>query len=147
MKIKRNMIVFLLAAFSVCLCGCGEKLSGSGSSVTDQTGSISDEGEGSPSDDEDMSIEGLFVATENGSMFLDESGGPVQILNEDEFSDVISKLETGDVVMIRCDRIMESYPAKTQISSIELVREGDFSDVSEDTVKNLDGLGWKVIGG
>ena len=90
-------------------------------------------------------IEGRFIATKNGScMILDESDCPVVMSNETGDSDVFKDLDTGDVIRVECDYIMESYPAQTAITKLEFVSDGELSDLPSEVIKTLEDMGWEI---
>lgn len=84
---------------------------------------------------------GLFLRTDNGNMIiLDKS--PIVMSIRTENDNMFAEYESGDKIFVIHDGIMETYPAKTGVYFSIKLADGDESDISENVIGQLVGLGW-----
>lgn len=87
--------------------------------------------------------EGYILPCENGSyLLINDSMGAVALNPENNDNSIFDGLTVGDTVRVNHGYCLESYPLQTTIYSIEKIAEGELSDIPEDTLKQLEGLGW-----
>ena len=127
---------FLVCVIAMlCFCACSEKAEDSANN------DVNDKDDWNTA----VSVEGRFISTKDGNcMILDESDCPVVMSNETGDSDVFKDLDTGDVIRVECDYIMESYPAQTAITKLEFVSDGELSDLPSEVIKTLEDMGWEI---
>lgn len=65
-------------------------------------------------------------------------------LTDDERT-FLQGLHTGDVIRIRINSVMESYPAQTFVNGLEFVREGKPDDVDAELIAYLREMGYLII--
>lgn len=91
-------------------------------------------------------IEGLCLVEKNGKILIySEKYGVIELTNGTKDTNIFSFLSTGDKIAEKCGLIQETYPAKTTISSLEVISQGKYEDVPEDVLKSLEDLGWEII--
>lgn len=128
-------MIFLMRKFLICatcvftlltFCGCEET-------------------EAEKNDSSFMTVEGWCISCENDSyMIVDENNSPIVMSNDTGDPQAFSQLGTGDIIKIQCEYVEETYPAKTDVLKLELVSQGEASDVPEEIVQSLKELGWEV---
>lgn len=90
--------------------------------------------------------EGYILPCENGSyLFINEAMDPVVLNPENNDNSVFENLSAGDSVRVTHGLILTIYPGQTILFSIEKLSEGELSDIPEDTLKQLEELGWLPI--
>lgn len=90
--------------------------------------------------------EGYILPCENGSyLFINDAMGPVVLNPENNDNSVFENLSAGDSVRVTHGLILTIYPGQTTLFSIEKLSEGELSDIPEDTLKQLEELGWLPI--
>lgn len=84
---------------------------------------------------------GLYLKTDNGNMIiLDKS--PIVMSARSGNGDMFETYESGDKILVIHDGIQESYPAKTGVYFSIKLADGLESDIPEDVISQLIGLGW-----
>lgn len=127
--------LFLILALAVTLCGCKGENNNASSSKKDG---------GLKNEVNLMTIEGPCIVVEDGSyLIVSERGEPIVMSAENK--DIFKELTTGDTIKIKCEYIMESYPAQTNISDFEFVKDGEPTDVPQDLLLTLEELGWIAV--
>lgn len=87
--------------------------------------------------------EGFILPCENGSyLLISENMGAVVLNPDNNDSSIFDGLTAGDVVRVNRGYILESYPSQTTLYDIEKITDGELSDIPEDTLKQLEELGW-----
>ena len=91
-----------------------------------------------------MSVsEGYILPCTNGMyLLINDTVGAVTLSSENNDNSIFDDFTGGDVVRVTHGIILESYPGQTTISSIEKISEGELSDIPDDTLKQLEELGW-----
>ena len=85
----------------------------------------------------------LVALNREGSLstLLVTEDGEVMVLTT-EIADAFCGWSNGDRVRVTHDGVSETYPAQTEVYDYETLAEGDWSDIPEETVTALKGLGW-----
>lgn len=115
------MSVFLLLSF----CACSAP---SGKNKADDT--------------EKTEIEGLFLRGKTSDFIINEACGPVILETSLSRAEIPDTLKSGDRIKVTCSLIRETYPASTDLYGIELIEEGDISDIGEAVISSLSEMGW-----
>lgn len=90
--------------------------------------------------------EGFILPCENGSyLLISENMGAVVLNPENNDNSVFYELTAGDIVRVTRGYILESYPGQTTIYDIEKIADGELSDIPDDTLKQLEELGWLPV--
>ena len=79
-----------------------------------------------------------FHNTKSEAMLIDPQGGLICLYSEDK--SIFEPFETGDYVRVECGYMLESYPAQTYISKIELITDGDESALTDEDWFKLSGV-------
>ncbi len=87
-----------------------------------------------------QTVSGRFLRAKNGiTMIISEKSGTIQLtgseVNFDKYSD-------GDKLIVRCDEILETYPAMTKAYICFRTEKGDISDIPAKELDSLRELGW-----
>lgn len=156
MRYKKALAVLALAA---CLTACGK------SAVSDdKDGAYYWDSDGNPitfsetvgqgevsetdiADNTDTMIsEGYFLPCTNGSyLLIIDNYGPTELTPEDGDNSVFSEFSAGDRVKAVHGILLETYPAMTELFSIEKLSEGDISDIHAELLYDLEEMGWIAI--
>lgn len=87
--------------------------------------------------------EGYILPCENGSyLLINNSMGAVVLNPENNDNSIFDGLTVGDTVRVNHGYCLESYPSQTTIYNIEKIADGELSDIPEDTLKQLEEMGW-----
>ena len=154
-KIKYIMLPILMLT-AVLFSACSKAEDTEISSVTLSEFSSTEE---SDTNDEIWSITGYYMRENNSDMliaehsFTSENGGtetyyePTIIYFEgEEQGDVpMDSLKTGDKIEVDVKLIMESYPGFAPIFGLRLIEEGDISNIDNDMLLNLEGMGYHAV--
>lgn len=167
MKFKYAALAVLLSV-SVLLAGCSktEDISGTSSaaaaasdtSITADTTSVS-YAEDTDDDMKIRSIEGYYMRTAYADMIIQEQSYtsqngsiethyfPVTIgFAEGAESEVpMDSLKTGDKIEVDVMSIAESYPGQARIYGLRLIESGDVSDIDNDTLLDLESMGYHAV--
>lgn len=92
-----------------------------------------------------MNLEGLCLVSEQSYLILTDSGEIIVMYNKTGDENIFSELSSGDRISISCGYIRESFPAQTDISRLELIKEGEFKDIPEEKLDTLKEMGWEII--
>ena len=84
-------------------------------------------------------IEGRYLKAKTSHLIIYE-GGPVELRTTD--SSIFDDLTDGDLIVVGCNAIEESYPGGTTVLYLEKLEDGDYEDLDETTVNMLAELGW-----
>lgn len=124
----KKLFIMLASAFMLLICGCEEKPDNSIDMDNVDT----------------MFLEGRFMLVENGSyMIIANENEPIVMKTDDK--SLFDGLTTGDLIKIECLYIEESYPGRTTIFDLEFISDGTISDISKETLKSLEDLGWVAV--
>ena len=74
-------------------------------------------------------------------MILDD-GGAITMSNQTGDATIFDDLKSGDTIKVTYDEIAESYPAQTTIYSCELIERGSKEDIPQDSLDQLQEMGW-----
>ena len=86
---------------------------------------------------------GYILPCENGTyLFINDDMGPVVLNPENNDNSIFEDLSAGDTVRVTHGLILTIYPGQTTVKSIEKLSEGELSDIPDDTLKQLEELGW-----
>ena len=96
----------------------------------------------------DPGMECIYMKCQNGPMVYIPNEGPcyLESLTEKQLK-ILEPLKTGDVIEIRTQVILESYPAKTSPSALRFLREGDETALPADMVRQLREMGHLIVTG
>lgn len=87
--------------------------------------------------------EGYILPCENDSyLLINDSMGAVVLYPENNDNSIFDGLTVGDTVRVNHGYCLESYPSQTTIYNIEKIADGELSDIPEDTLKQLEEMGW-----
>lgn len=87
--------------------------------------------------------EGFILPCENGSyLLISENMGAVVLNPENNDNSVFYELTAGDIVRVNHGYCLKSYPGQTTMYDIEKIADGELSDIPDDTLKQLEELGW-----
>ena len=92
-------------------------------------------------------IEGCYLKCSNGiNMIVVDADGansafPCEMTPKDETVS-FDNLTDGDRIEIEVIAIAESYPAQTQVYSVEKLSDGEYDDIDADVLTSLYELGW-----
>ena len=88
-------------------------------------------------------IEGYSLSCENGSyMIIEDSGSPICYSYNKAIGSDVKELTNGDRILIISDLINETYPGSTSAYFILKLKDGEVSDIPEETLASLADLGW-----
>ena len=86
-------------------------------------------------------IEGYYLLSSNGThMIVLDSQGPCIISGTDGVT--FNGLTNGDLIKIKTNGILESYPGHVTACSLEKLSDGERGDIDAQTLKQLAELGW-----
>ncbi|HBA46327.1 MAG TPA: hypothetical protein DCZ91_00700 [Lachnospiraceae bacterium] len=91
---------------------------------------------------------GIFIAAGSPFILFDGgSGEPVIMLCPEGKDNMLSKLKTGDkILIVHNGTMMLSYPAQMNVYFCIRLKKGDVSDVPEGVMESLEEMGWKQGG-
>ena len=93
-----------------------------------------------------MESEGFFMPCTNGSyLLIRDDYGAMQISPHNGDNSIFAEFTIGDRVKAVHGLILETYPSMTTFYSIEKLSEGDISDISAETLYDLEEMGWIAI--
>ncbi|MGN1088812.1 MAG: hypothetical protein ACI4Q6_00295 [Huintestinicola sp.] len=97
--------------------------------------------------EEKMASEGYFIPCTNGSyLIIIDDYGPAEVHPENGDDSLFSELSAGDRVVASHGYFLETYPARTELYTIEKLSDGDISDIPEGTLEKLEQMGWIPVG-
>ena len=117
-------IWILLCALALLLAGCAAPEAG-GPELTETEGRA------------------LIALNREGSLstlLVTEDGEAIVLTTE--INDAFCGWSSGDRVRVTHDGVSETFPAQTEVYDYKTLAEGDWSDIPEETVTALEGLGW-----
>ncbi|MBE6837379.1 MAG: hypothetical protein E7509_05235 [Ruminococcus sp.] len=124
----KKIFIILASAVMLMMCGCEEKPDNN-----------------IDTDDIDtMTLEGRFMKVENGHYIIIANEDQPTVMRADDKS-LFDGLTTGDLIKIECTYIEMTYPGRTAIFDLELLEDGTISDISDETIKSLEDLGWVAV--
>lgn len=86
---------------------------------------------------------GRYLLAENGAaLIVTDDGEAITLSDQSRGRDLFDGLESGDRIQITHDGIAESYPGQTGAYTCKLLEDGGVEDIPEETLANLEGLGW-----
>lgn len=88
------------------------------------------------------SSEGLFIPCENGCYIYLGNDGPVVMFPKDNDYSIFPELSVGDKIRVIHGEILETYPGRTKVYSVEKISDGTVHDISAETISGLEELGW-----
>ncbi|MDZ5038623.1 hypothetical protein, partial [Clostridium perfringens] len=89
------------------------------------------------------SMTGIYLKSINGSsIIIDENRVPTLMDNETGKENIFDDLKSGDKIEITYHLINETYPAKTQIYSCNLIERVNVNDIPQDILDKLQEMGW-----
>ncbi|MBR5234445.1 MAG: hypothetical protein IKW03_09570 [Clostridia bacterium] len=84
---------------------------------------------------------GLFLRTDNGDMIILDNS-PIVMSARTGNDDMFAEYKSGDKIFVIHDGIQESYPGGTGVYFSIKLADGLESDIPEDVITQLIGLGW-----
>ena len=88
-------------------------------------------------------ISGYSLRCSNDAyMIIEETGSPIRYSFNRVLGSNVEKLTDGDRILIISDAVNESYPRSTRAYFVFKLADGDIRDIPEDTLGNLEDLGW-----
>ncbi len=131
---KRLSIILCIFAVVILTLMCGCDSAEKDSKTTPKT------------DESTITVEGLCLVEKNGKILIySENHGVIALSNGTQNGDIFNNLSTGDKITVECSPIKETYPAKTTISSLEVISQGEYDDVPQDVLKSLENLNWEIV--
>ena len=107
-----------------------ELLEESGYSVTEGSGKT-------------MTVTGRYLPERTVSLLIPEEGDPILLRIREGYGISYEELSTGDLVEVTIlNRIMETYPAQTDLFAIRKLSDGSSSDIPADVLAKLDENDW-----
>ena len=107
-----------------------ELLEESGYSVTEGSG-------------ETVTVTGRYLPERTVSLLIPEEGDPILLRIREGYGISYEGLSTGDLVEVTIlNRIMETYPAQTDLFAIRKLSDGSSSDIPADVLAKLDENDW-----
>ena len=107
-----------------------ELLEESGYSVTEGSG-------------ETVTVTGRYLPERTVSLLIPEEGDPILLRIREGYGISYEELSTGDLVEVTIlNRIMETYPAQTDLFAIRKLSDGSSSDIPADVLAKLDENDW-----
>ncbi|MBQ7909969.1 MAG: hypothetical protein IJ363_04195 [Clostridia bacterium] len=107
-----------------------ELLEESGYSVTEGSG-------------ETVTVTGRYLPERTVSLLIPEEGDPILLRIREGYGISYEELSTGDLVEVTIlNRIMETYPAQTDLFAIRKLSDGSSSDIPADVLAKLDENSW-----
>ncbi len=135
---KKNVLklIFVLLIFTI-LFGC-KKNSDDFSEDENLTSYESDE------NGDIFSISGRYIKSiDNKSFIMIDNMTPSIITNFYEFDfDYNNEFGIGDLIEIRTNGVMETYPAKVEAFDIKILSKGEFDDINYEVLSDLSNLGY-----
>ena len=130
MKNKKIAVIFLAVLLVVAaFCSCSAS-------------SLSIGNKQKPNDSISTVVEGRFISGKNSAIIIDSSGTPIVMVNKSGDNDIFDGFYSGDKIAVTCGLIRETYPASTDEYSCKFLEAGGFSDIPNDTMKQLKDMGW-----
>lgn len=99
------------------------------------------------SEDEPVMVsEGYFMPCTNDSYMLitDKPNGAMELYPANDDMGIFEGLSAGDIVKVTHGIILETYPAMTDIYSIEKVSDGSIDNIPADIRTQLEEMGWEA---
>lgn len=91
---------------------------------------------------------GRYLQAGNGAhIVVDRSGAPVILEDRTSRPALFDGLSDGDRVLVLCDGILDSYPARAYARFCVRLGGGAAADLPADTLRQLSELGWVSPGG
>ena len=91
-----------------------------------------------------MNMEGRYLRVGKANLIIDENGGPIVMNNISGNDELFDDLKNGDKIKIKCNEVLNSYPAQTQVDKFKFLEAGDISDIPQSTINSLKELGWEI---
>ena len=90
-----------------------------------------------------VTVTGRYLPERNVSLLIPEEGDPILLRIQEGYGISYAGLSTGDLVEVTIlNRIMETYPAQTDLFAIRKLSDGSSSDIPADVLAKLDENSW-----
>lgn len=88
---------------------------------------------------------GRYLMTKNGDpMIITQKEGAVELFIQGDEEHMFSSLDNGDEIIVQLGLIRETYPSQADVFGVELVKKGSIGDIDQDTLDQLEEMGWIV---
>ncbi len=90
--------------------------------------------------------EGRALIAENNEgdrkpLLVTEDGEAIVLTTK--INDAFCECQSGDRLRVTHDGVSETFPAQTEVYGYEVLEEGSWPDIPEETLTTLEGLGWE----
>ena len=92
---------------------------------------------------ETVTVTGRYLPERTVSLLIPEEGDPILLRIREDYGISYEELSTGDLVEVTIlNRIMETYPAQSDLFAIRKLSDGSSSDIPADVLAKLDENSW-----
>ncbi len=90
--------------------------------------------------------DGYFMPCTNGAYLLVSNEiGEVEMNPENNDNSVFDGLTVGDKIRVSHGVVLETYPGRTDIFSLQKLSDGSIEDIPEEKLSQLEEMGWIAV--